>query len=166
MGVWKWLAAASLVLLAGAAYWAVTTNNKYQQVRAANQDLQNQLQQASAHLDTMKRDAEMLQKPGVRMAAMHGTSNPAMYATVYWDTASKDVYLLINNLPQPASDKQYQLWALLNNQPIDLGMIEVKQERLLYRMKNVRDAQAFAITLEPRGGSPKPTMPPVVLSKI
>jgi anti-sigma-K factor RskA len=166
IGVWKWLAAASIVLLAGTVYWAVTTNNKYQTLRAANQDLQNQLQDATAHLDTMKSYADILQKPGVRMAAMHGTSNPAMYATVYWDTATKDVYLMINNLPQPASDKQYQLWALLNNQPIDLGMIEVKQERLLYRMKNVRDAQAFAITLEPKGGSPKPTSSPMVLSRL
>jgi anti-sigma-K factor RskA len=166
IGVWKWLAAASIVLLIGAAYWAITTNNKYQQLRATNEDLQNQLQQASARLDTMMKDKEMLEKPGVMMAAMKGTSNPGMYATVYWDTATKDVYLMVNNLPQPASDKQYQLWALLNGQPIDLGMIEVKQERLLYRMKNVRDAQAFAITLEPKGGSPKPTSSPVVLSKI
>jgi anti-sigma-K factor RskA len=73
---------------------------------------------------------------------------------------------MVNNLPQPASDKQYQLWALLNGQPIDLGMIEVKQERLLYRMKNVQNAQAFAITLEPKGGSPAPTSTPIVLSKL
>lgn len=168
IGVWKWLAAASILLLIGAAFWAITTNQKYQQLQATNQQLQSQLQQATAHLDTLMHDAEMLQKPGVKMAAMRGTTNPAVYATIYWDTASvsKDVYLMINNLPQPASDKQYQLWALLNGQPIDLGMIEAKQERLLYRMKNVQDAQAFAITLEPKGGSPAPTSTPIVLSKL
>lgn len=166
MGVWKWLAAASIILLAGTAYWAVSVNNKYQKLQAANTDLQNQLQQSTARLDTMKQDAELLKNPDVKMAAMQGTSNPKMYATIYWDTTSKDVYLMLNNLPKPASDKQYQLWALLNGQPIDLGMIEAKQERLLYRMKNVQNAQAFAITLEPKGGSPAPTSTPVVLSKL
>lgn len=166
IGIWKWVAAASIILLVGTAYWAINVNNKYKDLQAANQDLQTQLQQSAARLDTMKQDAELLKNPDVKMAAMQGTSNPNVYATIYWDTTSKDVYLMLNNLPTPASDKQYQLWALLNGQPIDLGMIEVKQERLLYRMKNVQNAQAFAITLEPKGGSPAPTSTPVVLSKL
>jgi anti-sigma-K factor RskA len=45
-------------------------------------------------------------------------------------------------------------------------MIEVKQKRLLYRMKNVQNAQAFAITLEPKGGSEKPTTTPIALSNL
>jgi anti-sigma-K factor RskA len=166
MGAWKWLAAAAIILLIGTAFWAISVNNKYQQLQAVNKDLQNQLQQSTAELDTMNQDAELLKNPDIKMAAMQGTSNPKMYATIYWDTTSKDVYLMLNNLPKPASDKQYQLWALLNGQPIDLGMIEAKQERLLYRMKNVQNAQAFAITLEPKGGSPAPTSTPIVLSKL
>jgi anti-sigma-K factor RskA len=68
--------------------------------------------------------------------------------------------MLINNLPQPATDKQYQLWALMDGQPIDLGFIEldVQQKRLLVKMKNVQNAQAFAITLEQRG-RPNPEKP-------
>lgn len=166
IGIWKWVAAAAIILLAGTAYWAVSVNNKYKDLQAANQNLQTQLQQSTARLDTMKQDAELLKNPDVKMAAMQGTSNPNVYATIYWDTTSKDVYLMLNNLPKPASDKQYQLWAILNGQPIDLGMIEAKQQRLLYRMKNVQNAQAFAITLEPKGGSPAPTSTPIVLSKL
>ena len=87
--------------------------------------------------------------------------------SIYWDTLSKDVYLMINNMPQTASDKQYQLWALLPEEsapPVDLGMIELKQERTLYRMKNVQNAKAFAITVEPKGGSKSPTTQPMVSS--
>lgn len=167
MGIWKWMAAASLILFAGAGYWAVTTNNKYENLVVKNKELQNQLLQTTARLDTMNLDAEMLQNPGVKMAALKSKDNATAYATIYWDTASasKDVYLMINNLPQTASDKQYQLWALLDGKPIDLGMIEVKQ-RLLYRMKNVQNAQAFAITLEPTGGSLAPTTPPISVSNL
>jgi len=166
IGPWKWLAAASLILLAGTVFWSLTTYNRYKTLEATNRNLQNQLEQSTAQLKALRQDALLLQKPEVVMAAMKGTTDPRMYATVYWDTASKDVYLMVNNLPQPASDKQYQLWALLNGNPINLGMIEVKEERLLVRMKNVENAQAFAITLEPIGGSALPTTQPLVMSKL
>jgi anti-sigma-K factor RskA len=74
--------------------------------------------------------------------------------------------MMINNLPQPASDKQYQLWALINNKPEDLGVFEVKQQKLLVKMRNVRNAQVFAVTLEPRGGSPTPTGAMYVMGKL
>jgi anti-sigma-K factor RskA len=103
----------------------------------------------------------------MKAAALKSEDDRA-YAIVYWDTVStsKDVYLMVNNLPQPTSGKQYQLWALLNGEPIDLGMIEVSQKRLLYRMKNLQNAEAFAITLEPKGGSQRPTTTPIAVSNL
>lgn len=84
------------------------------------------------------------------MASMKGQDiSPASYATVYWDTVSQDVYLMINNLPKPATDKQYQLWAFLDGKPTDMGIIEITEKPLqLYRLKKAQAAQAFAITLE------------------
>jgi anti-sigma-K factor RskA len=165
---WKWLAAASLILLAGAAWWAFDTNKKYNDLRTTNSQLQNQLQQSTAQLDQMKKDADKLHDPGMKMAALKGTSQaPQAFATVYWDTASTgNVYLMINNLPQPPSDKQYQLWALLNGQPADLGVfdMDISKKPLLLQMQHVENAQAFAITLEPRGGSALPTMTSMYLT--
>ena len=156
MNPWKWIAAASLLLLAGAGYWAYTTNEKYEDAVARQSATERQLQESTAQLQVLQQDAELLRKPGMRAVALTGTQDaPQAQTTIFWDTTgvNKDVYLLINNLPQPAGDKQYQLWALLNNQPIDLGFIEmdVQQKRLLVKMKNVQNAQAFAITLEQRG---------------
>lgn len=167
VGAWKFLAAASLILLAGSVYWALTTNKKNQDLLARNKELENQAQQSTAQMNRMQDDIDKLRHP-MMTAALKSTDNKGTFATIYWDTlsASKDVYLLINNMPQPPSQKQYQLWALLNGQPIDLGMIEVKEKTLLYRMKNVQNAQAFAITVEPKGGSEKPTSAPVAMSNL
>lgn len=167
MGVWKWIAAASLILLAGSVYWAVTTNKKYQDLQAQNKELQNKIQESTVKASDMQDDMDKIRNHPMKTAALKGEDDRA-YAIVYWDTVStsRDVYLMINNLPQPATDKQYQLWALLDGQPIDLGMIEAKQTRLLYRMKNVQNAQAFAITLEPKGGSEKPTTAPIAVSNL
>lgn len=159
IGAWKWIAAASLVLLAGSLYWAFSTNAKYQELQKANRQLQRNLNESAAQLNETRSEQALLRKSGMKMTALQGTTHsPSSFVTVYWDTTSKDVYMMINNLPQPAADQQYQLWALLNNQPIDLGVFEMRQEKLLVRMKNVQQAQAFAITLEPKGGSPSPTL--------
>jgi len=167
IGIWRWVAAASISLLAGSVYWAVATNRKYQELQAQNKELKNQIEESTAQVNGMQEDLDKLRNHPMKTAALKGQDDRA-YAIVYWDTvsASKDVYLMINNLPQPASDKQYQLWALLNGEPIDLGMIEAEQKRLLYRMKNVQNAQAFAITLEPKGGSEKPTTTPIAVSNL
>ena len=99
--------------------------------------------------------------PNMKMASLKGQKiSPASFATVLWDTTTNDVYLQVNNLPKPANDKQYQLWALFNGQPIDMGMIDnsvfTGEKKLLLQMKNVKGAQAFAITLEKKGGNPTP----------
>ncbi len=161
MAMWKWLAAASFILLAGTLFWAVTTNNKYQNLQKANKDLEQELNNSTAQLNELKEDAATLQKQGMKMASMQGTQKaPGAFANVYWDSTTKDVYLLINNMPQPVSEHQYQLWALINGKPVDLGVVEYSlwQKNLLVRMKNVQKAEAFAITLEPKGGSENPTM--------
>lgn len=161
MNVWKLIAAAAIILLAGSAYWAYTTNNKYQDLLSENQSLKDQVSNSSEDMKGVMEDFQTLQHP-MKVASLKGTDiAPKAYATVYWDTAqTKNVYLLINNLPEPPTDKQYQLWALLDGKPIDLGVfdMDIKQRRLLVKMQNVQKAQAFAITLEPKGGSVNPTM--------
>lgn len=151
----KYAAAAAVVLLAGSLIWNISLYNE-------NKRLKTDYTTTVAKLADIEKDLRMIQNnPNVKMAAMKGMEvSPTSMATVYWDTTSRDVFLLVNNLPQPATDKQYQLWALLDGKPIDLGMVDNKMlqagQRLLLRMKNVGDAQAFAITLEKKGGNPKP----------
>ncbi len=149
----KYTAAASVILLAGSLYYNISLYNK-------NKNIQGNYDKTVAKLSDMEKDIQILQQnPNVKMASMKGLEiSPASYATVYWDTTSHDVYLLTNNLPIPASDKQYQLWALLNGKPVDLGVFDIKKERLLIQAKNTQGAEAFAITLENKGGSPTPTM--------
>ena len=149
----KYAAAASVILLAGSLYFNISLYNK-------NKNLQGEYDKTVVKLNDIEKDIQVLQQnPNVKMASMKGMEiSPESYATVYWDTTSHDVYLLTNNLPIPASDKQYQLWALLNGKPVDLGVFDIKKERLLIQAKNTQGAEAFAITLENKGGSPVPTM--------
>ena len=149
----KYAAAASVILLAGSLYYNISLYNN-------NKSLQDNYDNTLSKLNDVQKDIQILQQnPNIKMASMNGTEvSPHSYATVYWDTTSHDVYLLANNLPMPATDKQYQLWAIFNGQPVDLGVFDIKKERLLIQAKNTQGAEAFAITLEKKGGSPTPTM--------
>lgn len=156
----RWLryaAAASFILLVGSLWWNMNLKNENREIKAQLEDFNNRLAQA-------EQDARVIQGSN-KIAILAGTAfSPQSSATVYWDTTSHDVYLLVNNLPIPASDEQYQLWALLDGKPIDMGVFEITQKPLqLYRMKNAQAAQAFAITLEKKGGSPTPTLEKIVV---
>ncbi|GAB4093855.1 anti-sigma factor [Flaviaesturariibacter terrae] len=160
---WKWAAAACALLAAGAIWWALSNNSRLNSLErsiARNDSLRQQLADTRSQLARIQNEAEALRNPNMKMTALQSVpSAPTKsHVTVFWDTTSKDVYLMIQNLPAPAQNQQYQLWALIDKKPVDLGVFELRQDRLMVKMKNVQNAQAFAITLEPKGGSPSPTL--------
>lgn len=150
MNGWKYAAAACIALLAGSIYLNITLSSK-------NNQLRSDLGHTAVQLKEVREDIALLRgRSDVKMASLKGTpESPQSYTTVYWDTTSHDVYLLVNNLPKPADSLQYQLWALADGQPVDLGFISdeyfVQQDQLLLKAKNAQNAQAFAITLEKKG---------------
>ncbi len=103
----------------------------------------------------------------VKMPANPKGPDPQSLTTVYWDTVTRDVYLSVNQLPVPTQNEQYQLWALVDGKPVDAGVFNLNEGPGLIKMKNIPKAQAFAITLEKKGGSPTPTMEKLyVLGKV
>ena len=159
----KFAAAASIILLAGSIWWAISLKNENDRLKNDLTRNQQGLDSLQQQVTEMTNDAKKMGE-GMMVVNLPGTANsPKSFATVYWDTTSHDVYLLVNNLPKPASDEQYQLWALLKTngqmQTIDLGMLQLSQKPLqLYKMTNAQAAQAFAITLEKKDGNPDPNL--------
>ena len=170
----KYAVAASVILLAGSLIWNVSQYTRNKKLQTSYDEVVRDYDSNAVRLGVIEdqlAELAMMGKPNVKMAAMKGLAPaPASYATVVWDTISKDVYLIINNLPKPASDKQYQLWALFDGQPIDVGMIDnnmfTGEKKLMIQMKNVSGAQAFAITLEKKGGNPTPEGPMYTLGNL
>ena len=168
----RFAAAASIILLAGSIWWSISLKNQNEKLKNDLSQSQKDLIESQQRITQMTEDASKMQKEGMKMVGLNGTPNsPGSFATVYWDTTSKDVYLLVNNLPKPASDEQYQLWAILTAggqlQTIDLGFIEMTQKPLqMYRMKNAQAAQAFAITLEKKDGNPAPDLEKIYVTNL
>ena len=172
--VWKYIAAASIILLAVSTALNVYFHDMYKSADRAYQQLsvqQNSLQASNEIMNTklndMNESMKIMTDPAVRAVTMSDAQNKQgsnFRATVYWDTKTKDVYLLSNNLPKAPAGKQYQLWAIVDGKPVDAGMMD--ECTGICHMKNIPQAQMFAITLEEKGGKPQPEGEMYVLGKI
>ena len=161
---WKYLAAASIVLFLVSAGFNIyfyqnfqNTNNRYQALLSRQTSLQASNDVFRTKLDDFSQSLKLIANPDMHVVPLKDvTGKNNNLATVYWDTQTRDVYLLQNNLPSTPADKQYQLWAIVNGKPVDAGVISDCAG--LCKLKNIPQAQAFAITLEKAGGSPTPTL--------
>ncbi|SHM16337.1 anti-sigma factor [Flavobacterium xanthum] len=87
---------------------------------------------------------------------------PESSAKVYWNQDTKVVYIDAAGLPEPPEGMVYQVWALQLSPltPTSIGLLEDfdVNEQKLFAVNNANEAEAFGITLEPKGGSLTPTM--------
>ena len=160
----RWLAVAAIVLLVLSAslnfyFYAQfrSTNQAFQALLLEKNTLLTDNVATQTKLLDLYQSMQLMSDPVYIKVAMPGIKGKENnLATVFWNTKSKDVYVLANKLPQAAPDKQYQLWAIVDGKPVDAGLIGLCNG--LCKMKNIPKASTFAITLENKGGNPTPTL--------
>ena len=82
---------------------------------------------------------------------------------VFWDQNARDVFVAVNNLNDLSDELDYQLWAIGDEGPVGIGLVNEGEKLTLQQMEAVAQAGAFAITIEPKGGSKAPTMEKMVV---
>jgi len=95
--------------------------------------------------------------------SLHSTDTAHNYqARVYWNKFNLHTYIDVLSLPVPPEGMQYQLWAFVKWKSFDAGTLH-SETRSIERAKDIANADSWMITLEPKGGSPTPTMDRVYL---
>ncbi len=165
---YKYIAAASLLLVLVSGIANYTIWNKLRNAESEISVLNSNKEELAQQFNTVKNsyehtlgDVAIFRNTAFNTIVMKGipTMDSTALAKVYWNKNSQEVFVDVSNLPVPSGDKQYQLWALLDGKPVDAGVFEVgKTVNGLQKMKLISGAQAFAVTLEPRGGSVSPTL--------
>ena len=147
-----WMKAASVAVLFGLGYLGYDSASKSAELEKFSQNnMELSTKVASLEqMNSMIMNSKRIELKGVE-------NHPNMLADVYWHT-SKKVFLEMKNLPAAPSGMQYQLWAIVDGKPVDMGMYSAKADSTVQEMKSVDNAQAFAITLEKEGGNATPTM--------
>ncbi len=165
--IFQWLAAASVILLVASGILNIYQHQKLTEVRRQMAALESERTELAQDMDVMKanyeldkKDMSVIRDPDMQAIPMKGLEiSPESFAMVYWSSASKEVYLDINFLPRPPSDKQYQLWAIVDGKPVSMGVFDVDPDQTrLQKMVSMENPQAFAVTLEKKCGSETPTL--------
>ncbi len=162
-----WLVAASLLLLVGSSIYNVILTTKLSEtedqlavINSQNQKFVSDFDAQSKSYGEMAQQMAILMNPNNNKVMLKGMDiAPTALAIVYWNKQNKDVYINVNALPSAADGMQYQLWAIVDGKPVDIGMLDMNPDLPpLHKMKSINGAQAFAVTLEKKGGSPTPNM--------
>ncbi|GGZ41584.1 hypothetical protein GCM10007049_38630 [Echinicola pacifica] len=82
---------------------------------------------------------------------------------VFWDKESQQVFVSVNQLASLEEDQDYQLWAIGDDGPVGIGIVKPGQKLTFQQMSAAASAGAFAITIEPKGGSKSPTLEKLVV---
>jgi len=85
-------------------------------------------------------------------------------ATLVWSGELGRSALVANDLPQLPSSKTYELWYIRDGQAIPAGTMEPADSGSTWRVLagDMSAGDTVGVTVEPRGGSTKPTTPPIV----
>ena len=139
----------------------------WQQAERANSQLksaQAQVEQQRIACENEKAKANQVNEQFI--ALRHRATKPVQmkgtelggdaFAVVYWNSVKKSALLDVIKLPEPPTDKQFQLWAIVDGKPTDMGVFDIAAG--LQEVPFVENPQAFAVTLEPKGGSKSPTL--------
>lgn len=157
-GIARFVAAASVILLLGAAYFAYKFYSENKDLKESNQNLQSKI-------GTVDSTLKIMSDPNVAVVNLKGTEKaPTSSANIYWDSTSADVYLVVKNMPKLPNEQQYQLWSLINGQdgslqPKSLGLFDIGNDgKVILKMSNADKADAFAITIENKGNTGGPNL--------
>jgi anti-sigma-K factor RskA len=128
------------------------------------------------HREDLERKVAELERLGgmaqLRVATLTSKlpTAPGAAATVVWDPEKQQGILKVANAPTLSADKDYQLWLVdpAYKQPVDAGVFNVDEKgstEFTFRPKlRITAANAFAVSLERKGGVPKAEGPMVLVS--
>lgn len=164
----KYAAGVALVLLVGSAAYIFTLSSRLNESEERIASLEGGLREARTadsvmtimeqQMTAARNELAILKSPSMKTIELKGMeAAPDAKAMVYANTTTGDSYLEIMNLPAAPEGMQYQFWGIVDGKPVDAGMIPLEGDTAgIHPMKTIPNAVAYAISLEPKGGSQQP----------
>ena len=162
------MAAAAAIIAICFAAWQYSENQASKSELQALSNEQNQIQERSVELE--QRVAELsdglneVYNPSVRKVMLNSVKeNDPTKLALLWNKETGEVKLNTSALPSLPADKQYQLWVLKDGKPSDMGVLSKSDTGILIASNTAMEGDAFAITVEPLGGLPSPSLDQLVV---
>ena len=164
----RWLAAAALLLAAGAVAYGVDQRATVQRLATAIAQLRDTASTMQQRLAEQQAIVLALTGPGVKVIDAAATSAREPYARMFWNQPMNRWTFVAYNLPAAAPGHTYQLWLVMRDQKkVSAGMFVPSANgaavlRATYAVPSDSLA-AIAVTNEPMGGSAQPTTTPFLV---
>lgn len=146
-----------------------SSEGRIENLLAQTESQKEQIASLSSRLD--KKDDQLakyddliqyLQNPNVLVVDLGNLKSDYNSAgRVLWNKQMDSAIFYGINLPQVPENKIYQLWAIIDSKPVSCGIFNVDQQGngkiKIQSLRDSKNIQKFAVTLEPAGGVPAPT---------
>ncbi|MFK8046438.1 MAG: anti-sigma factor [Crocinitomicaceae bacterium] len=160
---------ASVLIIAGLFYFLNTTTKKLndsaqelsqsaEKLNALEEGLTTSSKQFRDSIQNLADKNKILLATETKLIALAGTEvSPNSKVRVFWNRGQSEIIVIQDFLPAP-NEKQYQLWAISEGKPIDLGVLDKNGLTTEKRKIAIDDVDAFAVTLEIEGGAESPDL--------
>jgi anti-sigma-K factor RskA len=164
---YRFAAAASVIFILMSIGLFFYSQNLTDQVESQSEviaDQQTTIERLESEVERKEELLTILEARDVDLVIMDGMADmsPNGYGKVVWDKVGGRALLQVANIPSVPIDKDYQLWFIVNGQPISAGVFAVDDPAKdnFFKIEQLQSSAAegaFAITMEPKGGMPQPT---------
>lgn len=157
------IASAAAVYFAGKFY---DTEEKFTALLQDQQVMADNLNQVKLDFEKTDSRLDRLVSGDFKRVEMKGEALPMQKdakVDVFWDQKAQEVFVAVNTLNSLSAEFDYQLWAIGKDGPVGIGLVNPGEKFTLQQMQAVAEAGAFAITIEPKGGSKSPTLEKLVV---
>jgi anti-sigma factor RsiW len=106
---------------------------------------------------------------GAAFSQLSGTASaPGASGTLVYAFSKDQALLVVRNLPHLSRDKVYQVWSITGKEPTGIGIFTLTSalEQIVPLSADFSGVHAIGISIEPKGGSSKPTGAIVLLGSL
>jgi anti-sigma-K factor RskA len=155
------IAASIAGLLMIGSYWMYTQLNavkeQLQMVEINNNELNSTIDVLNVQLKENNASFNAIVNPDTEQYILKGNASlPEAKVVSYVNHQNKSVVINTERLPALDTDHDYQMWADVEGEMINMGVIS--KDKTLMSMAYIDHAESLNITIEPAGGNDHPTV--------
>ena len=153
---------AAALLVIGLLSWNVMLQGQVEDLQGRVQDAQGQVQDLQAQVEQDKRQLQQSRTIALEGSWADQGAN-AELASIH----KNQIILVARDMPSVPEDRTCQIWVISDDVPKPSGLFRPDGNMTAAPITNsIKKGDVIAVTVEPAGGSKKPTSDPVLLAKL
>ncbi|MEO1485373.1 MAG: anti-sigma factor [Bacteroidota bacterium] len=157
-------ASVAIMMLGGSAVFFWNQNQSLQQENTlVTNKMKNLEMDMKTQLEDVRNQFIVLNNPDTRKYAVRGKKEGReLKAIAYINPVKKLSYINVSNVPELPEDKCFQMWAEVNGELVNMGVIKQFDDKDKLLALPYADDGIGYITVEPKGGNVSPTVQNIV----